>query len=59
MEAILSRAPGPQLESAAADWLRATHKLARALLRVAGDALVNYSRAGLLVNAGFRPRRRF
>lgn len=58
MEAILSRTPSRQLESAAADWLRATHKLARALLRVAGDALVNYSRAGLLLKSGSRRIRR-
>jgi hypothetical protein len=58
MEATFATTSGRQLEHAAADWLRATRRLARAVLRAIGDALVNYSRAGLLVNNGSRPRRR-
>jgi hypothetical protein len=58
MDAIISRVPGRQLETAAADWLQVTRRLARAALCAAGDALVNYSRAGMLVRSGSRPRRR-
>jgi hypothetical protein len=58
MEATFSTASGRQLEYATTDWLRATRRLARAALRAAGDALVNYSRAGLMVRNGGRPRRR-
>lgn len=57
MEAIITRAPA-RLGPAAADWLRATRKLARAVLRAAGEALVNYSRAALLLRGGDRPYRR-
>lgn len=57
MEAIITRAPA-RLGPAAADWLRATRKLARALPRAAGEALVNYSRAALLLRGGDRPFRR-
>jgi hypothetical protein len=58
MDAIITRVPGRQLETAAADRLQATRRLACAALRAAGDALVNYSRAGMLVRSGSRPRRR-
>lgn len=57
MEAIIVRAPA-RLGPAAADWLRATQKLARALLRAAGYVLVNYSRAALLLRGTDRPFRR-
>ena len=58
MEAILARAPA-RLEAAAAEWLRATRKLVGAASQVAGEALVQYSRAALLLKCGSRPRRRF
>jgi ABC-type arginine/histidine transport system permease subunit len=54
MEAIIARLPDGQLEAAAAAWLSATRKLARALLHAAGNALVQYSRAGLLLKSGSR-----
>ena len=59
MNAIVSRAPAHQLESAVAEWLRATQRLARAVLRRAGELLVDYSRAGLMVRGGSRRMRRF
>ena len=58
MEAILARAPGRQLETAALAWLDATRRLARVLLAAAADVLVQYSRAGLLLKAGSRRLRR-
>lgn len=59
MEAILARTPAAQLETAAAQWMRATRRLAHSAFLAAGAALVKSSRAGLLVSAGVRPRRRF
>lgn len=59
MEAIILRTPARPLESAFADWLRATQKLARATLRALGSALIENSRAALLLRNGSRSRRRF
>ena len=57
MEAIIAGTPA-HLGPAIADWLRATRKLARAVLRAAGNVLVNYSRAALLLRGRDRPFRR-
>lgn len=59
MEAILATAHNRQLEIAATHWLLASRRLARAALRAAGDVMVRYSRAGLMVQAGSRRLRRF
>lgn len=60
MEAIITRAPATrQLESAVAEWLHATRRLARTVARAAWEALIATSRAALLVKNGSRPRRRF
>lgn len=58
MEAIITGTPGRQVEAAALDWLRATRKLGRALLRAIGHMLVHYSRAAILLRGGHRPFRR-
>ena len=58
MEAIITRAPRTQLESAAGEWLRASGKLARAVARAAGRFLVHYSRAAILLRTGGRGSRR-
>jgi hypothetical protein len=58
MEAIIVRTPNHQLELAVSEWLRATRRLVRAALRATGDALVNYSRAGLMLKGGSRRLRR-
>jgi hypothetical protein len=60
MEAIITRAPATrQLESAAAEWLHASRRLARIVARAAWEALIATSRAALLVENGSRQRRRF
>jgi hypothetical protein len=58
MEAIITRAPGRQVEAAARDWVRATRRLGSALLRAIGHVLVHYSRAAILLRGGDRPFRR-
>lgn len=58
MEAIITRAPRANLRSAAEEWLRASGKLARAVLRAAGHFLVHYSRAAILLRTGGRGSRR-
>ena len=42
----------------AADWLRATRRMLRALARAAGYVLVHYSKAAILLRGGRRPFRR-
>jgi hypothetical protein len=60
MEAIIIRGPATrQLESAAAEWLHATLRLARTVARATWEELIRSSRAALLVENGSRPRRRF
>ena len=60
MEATITRAlTTRQLESAVAEWLHATRRLARAAARAAWEVLIATSRAALLVENGSRPRRRF
>lgn len=58
MDAIIGRTSGIRIEPALAEWLKATRKLARVVLAATGNALVNYSRAGLLVRSGNRRRLR-
>ena len=58
MEAIIGRAHTVQLRTAATDWLRATRRLSRAALRVAGDSLLKYSTAALMLKAGSSSRYR-
>jgi hypothetical protein len=58
MEAMIGRARGADFELAMVEWLKATRRLARAVLRATGDVLVNTSRAGLLVRNGSRRRLR-
>ena len=59
MEAIITRAPATRpLESAVAEWLHASRRLARIVARTAWDALITTSRAALLLENGSRPRRR-
>ncbi len=59
MEAIITRAPATrQLESAVAEWLYATRRLAQTIARSAWEALITTSRAALLVENGSRPRHR-
>jgi hypothetical protein len=60
MEAIITRGTVTgQLESAVAEWVHATRRLARAVARSAWEELIATSRAALLVENGSRPRRRF
>lgn len=59
MEAIITRALGSrQFESAVAESLRATRRVARVAARAAWQALVATSRAAMLVETGARPRGR-
>ena len=58
MEAIITRAPRTHLDTAAAEWLRATGKLTRAVLRAVCHFLVYYSRAAILLRTGGRASRR-
>ena len=62
MDAIIGRTAigtaGKSFDLALAEWLKATQKLARAVLAATLDVLVNTSRAGLLVRGGVRRRRR-
>jgi hypothetical protein len=58
MEAIISRTAGRHLEAALAGWLLETRRVGRTVLRTIGDALINYSRAALLLRGGNRPLRR-
>jgi hypothetical protein len=58
MEAIITRAPGKQVEAAARGGLHETRKLGRALLRTVGHMLVNYSKAALMLRGRDRPFRR-
>jgi hypothetical protein len=58
MEAAIGRLPARRIEAAAAGWLRATRRLARAVARGAGHLLVHYSRAAILLRGGERPFRR-
>jgi hypothetical protein len=58
MEAIITRAPRTYLDTAAAEWLRASDKLVRAVLRAAGHFLVHYSRPAILLRTGGRVSRR-
>lgn len=58
MESTISRVTSSQLEVAAGEWLRASGRLARAVLRAIGHCLVHYSRAALLLRSGERPFRR-
>lgn len=58
MEAIITRAPRTQLDTAAGEWLRASGKLVRAVLRAAGHFLVYYSRPAILLRTGGRASRR-
>lgn len=58
MDAIIGRASGIGIEPAWAEWLKATRTLARIALKVAGEVLVNTSRAGLMVRNGSRRRLR-
>jgi hypothetical protein len=48
-----------QLESAVAEWLHATRRLALTVARAAWEKLIMTSRAALLVENGSRQRRRF
>ena len=59
MDAIIGRGTAGSLDLAAAEWLKATRRLARLVLAAILDTLVNTSRAGLLVRGGARYRRRF
>jgi hypothetical protein len=60
MEAIINRAPAPrQLDSAIAEWLIATRRLAHLGARAVWQALIASSRATLLLQNSSRPRRRF
>jgi hypothetical protein len=58
MEAIIYRRTAPHLAPAAIQWVKATRRPLRALLNTAGSALVNYSRAALLLKGGPRQSRR-
>jgi hypothetical protein len=58
MEAIITRVPRTHLDSAAAEWLRASGKLVRAVLRAVGLFLVHYSRPAILLRTGGRRSRR-
>jgi len=58
MEATIGRLPARRIEAAAADWLRATRRLVRAVAHGAGHLLVHYSRAAILLRGGERPFRR-
>jgi hypothetical protein len=59
MEAIINRAPvSHQLDSAIAEWLHATRRLAHLGARAVWQALIASSRASLLLQNGGRPRRR-
>lgn len=58
MEAIIGRAKGGNIETAASEWVRATSKLVRVTLRAAGHFLVHYSRASILLRGGERTFRR-
>jgi hypothetical protein len=58
MEAIITRAPRTQLDTAAGDWLRASSKLGHAVLCAAGHFLVYYSRPAILLRTGGRASRR-
>lgn len=58
MEAIISRTTGLRIEPAWAEWLKATRKLARIVLKAVFEVLVNTSRAGLLVRNGGHRRLR-
>ncbi|MNC91444.1 hypothetical protein D3C83_77100 [compost metagenome] len=58
MDAIIGRLPGRQIEAAASDWLRATRRLVRAVVRGAGHVLVYYSRPAMLLRGSGRPFRR-
>ena len=59
MEAVFGKASHRGFELAWTHWLVATRRLARAALAATFDFLVNTSRAGLMVRAGSRRRRRF
>jgi hypothetical protein len=58
MEAIITKAPRTQLDNVAGEWLRASGKLVRAVLRATGHFLVYYSRAAILLRTGGRASRR-
>ncbi|HSE02458.1 MAG TPA: hypothetical protein VLB72_17180 [Burkholderiales bacterium] len=58
MEAIINRAPGQRVESAAGRWLLEARKIGRAALGAIGHVLVHYSRAAILLRGGDRPFRR-
>jgi len=58
MQAIIGRAKGGNIETAAGEWGRATSELVRVTLRAAGHFLVHYSRPALLLRGGDRPFRR-
>jgi hypothetical protein len=58
MDAIIARAPTRNFEAAAAEWMRATKRFARAAMRLARYGLVHYSRAALLLRGSERPARR-
>jgi hypothetical protein len=57
MEAIVGRNT-VRLGPVAADWLRATRRMLRALARAAGYVLINYSKAALMLRGRDRPFRR-
>ena len=58
MEAIINRTPGKRVEDAAADWLLEARHIGHAVLGAIGHALVDYSRAAMLLRGGNRPFRR-
>lgn len=58
MEAIIARASIRNFGAAAADWLQATRRFGRAVLRLAQHGLLHYSRAAMLLRGEERPARR-
>ena len=58
MEAIITRAPRTQLDIAVGEWLGASGKLVRAVLRATGHFLAYYIGAAILLRTGGRVSRR-